>query len=292
MQTTEFKLDIGGRRLAVVDHGGAGEPLLALHGWLDNAASFHWLAPRIQGRRLLALELAGHGHSDWKPPGSGYPVWDYLQDLDAALDALGLERVHLLGHSLGAGVAALFAAIRPGVIASLVMLEGAGPLTSSAEQSPDQLAAALNWHRKPLAAHPLYPDRERMARARARGRYPVPLEAARMLVERGSRAREDGFVWRHDPQLLAPSVMRLTEEQVDAFLARIRVPTLACMTSEGIIDGAGRKRLQRIPGARLVEIDGSHHPQLEPRRLDALAAVLNDFYATVTLSRPLQEVAS
>lgn len=58
MQTTEFKLDIGGRRLAVVDHGGAGEPLLALHGWLDNAASFRWLAPRLQGRRLLALELA------------------------------------------------------------------------------------------------------------------------------------------------------------------------------------------------------------------------------------------
>lgn len=172
------------------------------------------------------------------------------------------------------------------------MLEGAGPLTSSAEQSPDQLAAALRWRRTCPAASPLYPDRERMARARARGRFPVPLEAARMLVERGSRALEDGFVWRHDPQLLAPSVMRMTEEQVDAFLTRIRVPALACITSEGIIDGVGRRRLQRIPEVRLVDIDGSHHPQLEPGRLDTLAAVLNDFHDAVPLSRPLPEVAS
>lgn len=168
MQTKELRIDLGDRCVAAVDYGGepGAEPVLALHGWLDNAASFQWLAPRLRHKRVLALDLAGHGHSDWRPASSWYPIWDYVLDLDAVLDALKLERVHLLGHSLGAAVVSLLAAIRPQQVASLVMLEGLGPLTQTAAEAPEQLAQALAWQRRPVATARLYPDRERMAKAR------------------------------------------------------------------------------------------------------------------------------
>jgi pimeloyl-ACP methyl ester carboxylesterase len=49
-----------------------GIPVIALHGWLDNANSFARLAPKLEGLRILALDMAGHGHSDHRPPGSAY----------------------------------------------------------------------------------------------------------------------------------------------------------------------------------------------------------------------------
>lgn len=49
---------------------------VALHGWLDNANSFARLAPKLKGLRILALDMAGHGHSDHRPPGAGYGLPD------------------------------------------------------------------------------------------------------------------------------------------------------------------------------------------------------------------------
>jgi pimeloyl-ACP methyl ester carboxylesterase len=46
-----------------------GLPVIALHGWLDNANSFARLAPRLKGLRIIALDMAGHGHSGHRPAG-------------------------------------------------------------------------------------------------------------------------------------------------------------------------------------------------------------------------------
>jgi pimeloyl-ACP methyl ester carboxylesterase len=292
MQRKELIIDIDGRRLAGIEYGdtAAQEVVIALHGWLDNAASFHWLAPRLRGKRVLALDLAGHGRSDWRAPGCWYAIWDYVLDLDAALTTLGLRPVHLLGHSLGAAVVSLFAAAQPQRVASLVMLEGLGPLTQTAAAAPQQLAAALAWRHAESKAQPRYADRERMARARAQGRFPVALEAARLLVERGSECIDGRFVWRHDPRLLAPSVMRMTDAQVEAFMADVSVPTLVCLTSDGIATPAARQRLERIAGATIVDLEGGHHPHLEPDRVERVAATLNDFYAEVRRRTQAREV--
>ncbi|MEO5830348.1 MAG: alpha/beta fold hydrolase, partial [Rhodanobacter sp.] len=104
-------------------------PLLALHGWLDNAGSFARLAPLLTGRHhVIALELPGHGHSEHLSAGSNYHFLDYVRDVLAVADALRLERFALLGHSLGAGVASLVAAAIPQRISQLFLIEGLGPL--------------------------------------------------------------------------------------------------------------------------------------------------------------------
>ncbi|WP_345917322.1 alpha/beta fold hydrolase [Cobetia crustatorum] len=66
---------------------------LALHGWLDNAASFSRLAPLLCARlgiRIVAIDMVGHGHSSPQGPEGDYAVWDYCHDVVEALDALRL----------------------------------------------------------------------------------------------------------------------------------------------------------------------------------------------------------
>ena len=96
---------------------------LALHGWLDNAASFTRLAPRLVsalGIRIVAIDFRGHGHSAHAPAGNDYALWDYTHDVLDAMEALGLEQATLLAHSMGAAVSCLLAAALPEKVARLI----------------------------------------------------------------------------------------------------------------------------------------------------------------------------
>src|SRR5580765_8467017 len=84
--------------------------VLALHGWLDNAASFVPMAKHLDGIELVAVDLPGHGHSVHLPPGSIYTFEMAVHHVLDIADALGWERFSLLGHSMGAGIASLVAA--------------------------------------------------------------------------------------------------------------------------------------------------------------------------------------
>jgi len=291
MRINELSIDIGGRRLAAIDFGGApgDRTVLAVHGWLDNAAGFMELAPRLEGCRVIAVDLAGHGRSDWRDAGSWYAIWDYVLDLRAAIDALGLQQVHLLGHSLGAAVLSLLAAVLPERVRSLVMLEGLGPLAIGAEGAPDQLQQALAWHMGTRPDPVVYVDPDRMLAVRMRGLFPVGREAAGHLLSRSIREVPGGYGWSHDPRLQAPSILRLTEEQVCAFFRRIGMPVLVCLTDGGIATEVTRRRLDLLDRLTLVECAGGHHPHLEPETVAAVADAVNAFYLALCEGAPVQE---
>ncbi|KAG1587997.1 hypothetical protein G6F46_014705 [Rhizopus delemar] len=63
MSLHPFDLEVGGARVAGLRNHGEGPRVLALHGWLDNAASFVPLAPHLSSLQLVAIDLPGHGHS-------------------------------------------------------------------------------------------------------------------------------------------------------------------------------------------------------------------------------------
>lgn len=114
----------------------AGTPVLLLHGFMDTGSSFQFLADAMGERwHLMAPDWRGFGESDWCPQGYWFP--DYLADLEVLLDVLGIrESVDLVGHSMGANVAGLYAGIRPERVRRLVSLEGFGLPDSSPEQAP------------------------------------------------------------------------------------------------------------------------------------------------------------
>jgi len=112
---------VGDVLLHYVDYGGAGEPVVALHGLVQNAHAFDGIAPvLVPHRRLIALDLRGRGDSDWGPP-QNYKWRYYLGDLRGFLGALHFSRVALIGTSMGGTLAMLYAMAHPGQVTRLVM---------------------------------------------------------------------------------------------------------------------------------------------------------------------------
>jgi pimeloyl-ACP methyl ester carboxylesterase len=243
-------------------------PLIALHGWLDNAGSFSRIAPLLaQERHVVALDLRGHGCSSHLPPGVWYHYVDYFDDLRATLDHFGMPRAEFLGHSLGGTLASLFAATHPERVESLLLVEALGPLTMEPADTLAQLRRGIDERTAFAQRRPLrvFPDvasaiAVRMA-ASALGE-----EAARALVERGVRAVDGGYVWSSDPRLTLASLQRYSEAQVLAMLAGIRAPTLL-MLAEPVTtylpDAMMASRAAQVDDLEIVRLAGSHHLHLE-----------------------------
>lgn len=115
--------------LNVLDDGrDDGEPLLLVHGNVSSAAFFQTtLLALPDGIRGLAVDLRGFGDSDAEPVDATRGVADWADDVLALLDALELERVHLLGWSLGGGVALQVLATAPERLRTLTLLAPVSP---------------------------------------------------------------------------------------------------------------------------------------------------------------------
>ncbi|OYD25275.1 alpha/beta fold hydrolase [Oceanimonas baumannii] len=282
----EYHIDLDGRRLAVMEWGKAdGVPLVALHGWLDNAASFTLLAQLLPEVRLIAPDLAGHGRSDHRAPGQPYYIWDNVADVLALLDALKLQTVALLGHSMGASVATLLAGAFPERVSRLFLLDGLAPRTYAADTLPEQMAAALKKgkriRRRGWRPYASFDD---ALQARMSGRYPVSREAAKWLLARSLKQTADGWCWQHDIALSQPSVVRLCDEQVAAFLQRLSMPVLLLMAKHGNELEGVRPLLDLVPDLTLQVLDGGHHMHLEHEPAASIAGLISERLAVTPVS--------
>ncbi|NIR31235.1 MAG: alpha/beta hydrolase [Gammaproteobacteria bacterium] len=274
-EAQELSLITPDLRLAAQAWGeGDAAPVLALHGWLDNAASFAPLAPWVPGVRMVALDLPGHGRSEHRPPGILYHFVDFVADVVAAADALAWERFALLGHSLGAAVASFVAAVVPERVSRLALIEGLGPLTAAPADTSAQLAASLRERRRLRDKRlPVYASLEEAARARAAAGQGITLEAAMALAARGTRREADGVRWRSDPRLTVRSPAYLCEEQVLAVLRCIEAPAALIRAGSGIPHTRPffAERGRQVAHLEVIDLPGGHHLHMETPRAVARA---------------------
>lgn len=284
----ELAIRIPGLRLAALAWGPPdGEPVLALHGWLDNAASFSALAPFLDSHRVVGPDFPGHGHSDYRPEGARYHFIDYVADTLAAMDALGWERCSLLGHSLGGAVASVLAGAMPDRVDRLVLVEALGPLPAREGEAPAQFARSVEREAELAGKRlPVYDDLEAAVDARVRATGMSP-DAARPIVRRGLAESPQGLVWRTDPRLTVPSLQRLAESQVREYLSAIRAPVLlvAASTSNDALGGQTlRERARCVERLELCALGGSHHLHLDDA--GAVAGVVKPFLARQAMQDP------
>ncbi|MDD2089624.1 alpha/beta hydrolase [Pseudomonas guariconensis] len=269
-------LDLDGVEIAVRCWGPEdGIPVLALHGWLDNAASFERLAPLLDGCFVVAPDLAGHGRSDHRRDDSGYYLWEHAEDMLAVVDSLGLGHFHVVAHGMGTGIASLLAALTSS-IASMIFLDGMGvPFTVAADDRVQHLARAYRLKRMVRRsrlqgfAEPggcQFDDLE-SALMQRRNRLDSTLssEAARLLALRDLLQVGDGYCWRHDPRLVLPEPMPLTEHEACDLLRQIACPLYLMLGRQGAFAGDGFEQRQgALPEhARVTWHPGGHHFHLE-----------------------------
>jgi pimeloyl-ACP methyl ester carboxylesterase len=277
MPVEEFSLSIAGVEIAGRRWRSGTRPVLALHGWLDNAASFDALAPLLPDTDLVALDLAGHGLSYHRTPQSTYNVWDDLPDLVRVADALGWTHFHLLGHSRGAIIAALLTAALPERILGTVLLDGLTPPPLPVAETFAQLGRHLQEHLREPRVPARYESRERALEVRCRVGGIGP-EAALPIVERGLRQVDDMWQWRADPRLNFASAFKLSGEQIELLLRILRQrPHLLVMAEEGLgkrMSGSGQ-----LEGLNWRCLAGGHHFHLERDAVAAVAGEINEFWS-------------
>ncbi len=257
--------EVNGLRLAGLGWGApGGKPLLALHGWLDNAASFARLAPLLDAYHVVAPDLTGHGQSARRSADASYQIWDDLPELLGIVDALGWESFDLLGHSRGGIISTLLASAFPERVDRLVLLDAVSPPPVPPEEFPAQM-------RKALREKPALLERENRVFASlddavaSRVRRGLSESAARQLVERSVRACPDGYTWTTDPRLQGASAVKLTDGQIRAVLRALSMPTLLIMASDNPnrMPGMGEYAQERIESVEIQVVEGEHHFHME-----------------------------
>ncbi len=241
-----------------------GVPLLALHGWLDNAASFRPVAPLLAGYNLVALDMPGHGRSFHYPADAEYSLFSTILDMLAAADALGWQRFAVLGHSMGGAVASLLAAAAPDRIERLSLIEALGPLAGTEDTTASRLRDAVTQRRALDGKRKrVFTDPGVAVQARMQTNITALDEASsRLLIERGIRPVEGGFEWSSDVRLTLPTAVRMSEAQIRDCLRAITCPVtllVAEPTPPYFTPGLREARTACVPQIRSVSLPGSHH---------------------------------
>lgn len=118
-------------------------PVLAIHDWLDNCASFDTLVPLLDPSfRVVALDLVGHGASSNLPRGYQYSHQQFVEDIDCVLDYLGWSYCAILAHGVGATMALYYAGLRPDVCTGVVSLS----MSDTVNTHPGHMLPTLVQH--------------------------------------------------------------------------------------------------------------------------------------------------
>ncbi|QKR99597.1 alpha/beta hydrolase [Sphingomonas sp. CL5.1] len=181
----------GGLRLRVREWGDRdAPPIVLLHGLRGFSGTWRHLAAALPGYRLIAIDQRGRGESDWDPA-RNYYTDAYVADLEAVVDALGLTRFVLIGHSLGGTNAYVYAARHPERLGALIV-EDIAPGSSVSGEGAARIRAEM-------AALPV--DFASWSEARDYWRRIRPTIGAAGLEQRlaESLCERDGRIgWRYD----------------------------------------------------------------------------------------------
>jgi len=282
----------------------AGKPILCLHGWLDNAASFIPLmsalpSELLMNNQFIAIDWPGHGKSSHRSRDAHYHFFDYVYDLlelfeinawqssgselESSVESKTEQGIDIIAHSMGAMVASAFAAAFPEKVKSLTLIDSLGFICSDAEESTSQLCKGMLSRLKTAQVMarntPRYFNEDTAVKARL-AVSDLTDENATLLVARSLIEVEQGYCWRSDPRLRTISPYRITKAQAKQFITDIHCPVLLiygdkgmAMVQQGIDNFA-----HLLKDLSMTKINGGHHVHME--QVNTLIKSLANFWLT------------
>lgn len=249
--------------LVVWDHAGADPPTVLLHGVAHAGRQWDFFARAVDGRlRLVAPDARGHGDS--AKPVDGYAPADFVADIAAILDALELERVVVVGHSMGGADGLAFTLAHPDRVSRLVVIDTGPSLEAAGRERarrltasrPDRFATAADAEAYIRRTSPGYGDEV----------YPHRVQ---WLL----RMTEHGLVWRADAAALE-RILEGSRSDLWVRLDEVAAPTLLVRGTHGYLAReTALAMVERVPDARLLELDAGHNVHLD-RPVELAAAVV------------------
>lgn len=266
----EITLNCGFGKIKGICWGkGNKDKILALHGWLDNAASFYHLAPKLAaiGYEVIAIDFAGHGHSDHRAEGHFTHFIDFVLDIQDVLSELKWNKPILLGHSMGAAMAQMFSAASPDKVKKLIMIENIGPVPSYEKGSAaSNLRQALNQWKKHTTEHKnYYQNIEKALEARQQA-TPMKADILKPMVERGLKKTEKGYHWRTDKRLRLRSLFRFTEQKVQDMLKAEKPQTMLILAypyTYALSYPTAEERIEKLSPQKYIKLKGHHHLHMD-----------------------------
>lgn len=253
-------------------------PVICIHGWLDNWASFQPLSENLS-EYLICIDLPGHGHSSHLQEGNWYHFVDYAVRLREVLNHLNLEKFHIAGHSMGAAIGCLYAAVFPESVLSLTMIDGLGPLVNPPEEARNILRDSILHREAKKNKKRAFKDLDLAVKARM-SNGEINYESARLLVENQVNRSSGLYTWSFDYKLKFTSSLRLTSEQLLSFFIKLECPVLLIQATEGYVHKAPFWELKsKIRNLTLEQLEGKHHLHMEKPK--ETAAVIYRFLSSL-----------
>jgi pimeloyl-ACP methyl ester carboxylesterase len=262
-----------GETLAYIDRGEhSGPAVVLIHGYTDNARDWVPMLPYLSKRyRLILVDIRGHGQSS--KPECCYTRLDFAYDIKLLMDALGVPKADIVGHSLGSIIAQTFAEYWPERTAHVVLISSTGGSPPDRPKKPPQFdfAAEIRKLKDPIEA-----DSPFMI---AWWDSPTPVDPDFIRRQRKDAAGIPLRVWLAvlDQALSANNVFG----DLQSTLPRLKAPTLLIWGGKDpIMEEDVRQSLRdALPNAKVKVFDGlGHNPFWENPQ--GVAEVINAFLNT------------
>jgi pimeloyl-ACP methyl ester carboxylesterase len=246
------RIDVRGVSYHILEWGKRSDPLLVLlHGWGDCAASFQFLVDELRNDWfVVAPDWRGFGRSHYRCQGYWFP--DYLADLDLILSHYQAdEPVNLLGHSMGANVAGLYAGIFPERVQSFINVEGFGLADSEPSNAPANYRHWITQSRG-QPAYATYRSFDELARRILKRNPAVRPDRAMFVAQHWAKEDDDGsIVLRSDPAHKLPNAVQYRRAEAEACWDKVTASVLMVVGKETDFTAAAKS---------WIDPDESAHP--------------------------------
>jgi malonyl CoA-acyl carrier protein transacylase len=283
-------LEFKGNQICVCNWGSQNNPIvLCIHGILEQGLAWQEVAlPLVtKGYRVVAPDLFGHGRSTHLEMVTAYNSLTFLAQIDRVIQELPDQPLFLVGHSMGAMLAAMIATVRPQKVKALMLVEPPLPTDENKQEPINQLTTFLEYFAS-CPQHPIFPNVETAARRLRQATPALSAKFSYILAQRTTKPCEGGVIWSWDTILRTRSTLNFNSfnggrSQYLEMLKHIQIPTTLVYGDRSQLNRPEDLQQQQtaMAQAKRVFVSGGHNLHIEAA--SALALMIERNFCNITL---------